>query len=252
MPAQKYSLSGSLGQVLEVEHRERRRLGGGGRRARAAKLERDARSARAAGRRCRAAGRRRPWCRQRRSRSRSRGGVDAGSALQSGSRSRMRAITSDTVSPANACRPVRHSIQHAAERPDVGAPIDRLAARLLGAHVGRGAEDDARTWSRSSPRSARPRAGRTGARRRPSPLARPKSSTFTAPRRRQHDVARLEIAMDDAALVRGLDRRRDLPARPRASRAPAAGRARSAAPASRPRRTRAPGTARRPSPSSRP
>ena len=34
-----------------------------------------------------------------------------------------------------------HLEQHGAERPDVGAAIDRLAARLLGAHVGRGAQN---------------------------------------------------------------------------------------------------------------
>ena len=34
-------------------------------------------------------------------------------------------------------------VEHAAERPDVGALVDRAAARLLGAHVRRGAENDA-------------------------------------------------------------------------------------------------------------
>ena len=36
-----------------------------------------------------------------------------------------------------------HLEQHDAERPDVGTPVDRLAARLLGRHVGGGAEDHA-------------------------------------------------------------------------------------------------------------
>ena len=36
-----------------------------------------------------------------------------------------------------------HLVEHAAERPDVGAAIHRLPARLLRRHVGGGAEDDA-------------------------------------------------------------------------------------------------------------
>jgi hypothetical protein len=39
----------------------------------------------------------------------------------------------------------QHLVQHASERPDVGALVDRLAARLLRAHVGEGAENDALT-----------------------------------------------------------------------------------------------------------
>ena len=35
-------------------------------------------------------------------------------------------------------------VEHAAERPDVGALVDRPPARLLGAHVGNGPEDHAR------------------------------------------------------------------------------------------------------------
>ena len=39
--------------------------------------------------------------------------------------------------------PGQHFIEHAAERPDIGSLVDRLAARLLGAHVRAGAEDHA-------------------------------------------------------------------------------------------------------------
>ena len=46
------------------------------------------------------------FCRQRRNRSRMRGGTDAGSASQSTSRSRTRAMVSEMVSPPNAERPV--------------------------------------------------------------------------------------------------------------------------------------------------
>jgi hypothetical protein len=42
-------------------------------------------------------------------------------------------------------------------------------------------------------------------------LARPKSSTFTVPVGADLDVGRLEIAMDDALRVRGVERRGDLP-----------------------------------------
>lgn len=49
------------------------------------------------------------FARQRSRMSRTRGGVAAGNAEKSGSRSRIFAIVSETVSPANARRPVRHS-----------------------------------------------------------------------------------------------------------------------------------------------
>ena len=42
-------------------------------------------------------------------------------------------------------------------------------------------------------------------------LARPKSSTLTRPSRGDLDVGRLQIAMDDAALVRGVERVGNLP-----------------------------------------
>ena len=78
--------------------------------------------------------------RQRRNRRRIGSGVASGSADQSGSRSRTLAMESDAVSPAKATRPVSISIQHASERPDVGALVHRQAARLFGAHVGGGAD----------------------------------------------------------------------------------------------------------------
>ena len=53
------------------------------------------------------------------------------------------ARVSDTVSAGEERLAGEHLVEHDAERPDVGPLVDRSAARLLGRHVGRGAEDDA-------------------------------------------------------------------------------------------------------------
>ena len=76
----------------------------------------------------------------------------------------------------------QHLEQHDTEGPDVGALVDRLAPRLLGRHVGGGAEDDPGRGaglgeggrlreSAEAPRAARPSRA----------LARPKSRTLTLP-----------------------------------------------------------------------
>ena len=69
--------------------------------------------------------------------------------------------------------PGQHLVEHAAERPDVGALVDHLPTRLFRAHVGGRAEN--------RPLPACRRSGRTPT---PSALAgfaSPKSSTFTTP-----------------------------------------------------------------------
>ena len=84
------------------------------------------------------------FSRHRCSRRRTASGVPAGSRFQSGSRPRIAAIASGTVSPANARRPV--SISYSTH-PNAQMSLrlsSSLPARLLRAHVGRGAEDDAR------------------------------------------------------------------------------------------------------------
>ena len=62
-------------------------------------------------------------------------GVAGGSADQSGSRSRILAIESETVSPANVTRPVTISYQNTAEGPDVGSLVYGKTTRLLRAHI---------------------------------------------------------------------------------------------------------------------
>ena len=98
-----------------------------------------------------------------------------------GSRSRIAAIVSDTVSPGNATRPVEHFVQHAAERPDVRALVDRLPARLFGAHVGGRAENHAFARRRRRSPSATASTSRVPTRSPADALARPKSSTLTTP-----------------------------------------------------------------------
>ena len=91
-------------------------------------------------------------------------------------------------------------VQHDADRVDVGAVVDGRAAALLGRHVVRRA--DRRAASGSSSRS--PDA---------SSLAMPKSSSLTNGRPRvgvTTDVLGLEIAVDDALGVRGVERVADL------------------------------------------
>ena len=68
--------------------------------------------------------------------------ASAGSGLHRGRRSSTSASVSEIVSPAKAAAG-QHLEQHDAERPDVGAPVGLLPARLLRAHVGGRAEDHA-------------------------------------------------------------------------------------------------------------
>ena len=154
---------------------------------------------------------RRSFSRQRRISVRTDAGTSAGSAAQSGSRSRTRPACPTPSRRRNARPAGQHLVEHAAERPDVRALVDRLAARLLGTHVGGRAEDHAGLASH-----ARRDRRRARSRRHAAPLAAssafasPKSSTFTVPSVANLDVRRLQVAMDDALLVRRFERLGDL------------------------------------------
>ena len=159
------------------------------------------------------------FSRQRRSSARTRGGVSAGSAVQSGSVLRIAATRRSRSRRRRTSAARQHLEQHAAERPDVGALVDRLAARLL--------RDSCRRRCRGSrPRRSRATSASATSTVQPdrrasadsSVFARPKSSTFTVPSARDLDVRGLEIAVDDALLVRRLERLGDLPRDRRAPR----------------------------------
>ena len=107
----------------------------------------------------------------------------------------------------------QHLPQQHAEGPHVGPLVDRLAPRLLGRHVGRGAQDHPRDRSRvgEGGRLREGRRARVHARR----LARPRlgeaevEDLYLALGRQLH-IRRLEVPVDDALVVGLLERLRDL------------------------------------------
>ena len=111
---------------------------------------------------------------------------------------------SETVLAAHRAPAGEHFVEDAPERPDIGSLVHIDTARLLGAHVRRRSENDAgarrvRGNRRRLEKSARSVSSDVA-------FARPKSSTFTIPSARDLDVRRLQVPMDDAALVRGVQR----------------------------------------------
>ena len=125
--------------------------------------------------------------------------------VQSGSRSRIAASVSEIVSPREGRAAREHLVEHAAERPDVGPLVDRLSARLLGAHVGRGPEDDAfaRAADRDRRRLRQVRCRVVAGDR----FREPEVEHLDHAVRRDLDVRRFQIAVNDA-LSRGRRRAR--------------------------------------------
>ena len=102
----------------------------------------------------------------------------------------------------------QHLVQHAAERPDVGPLVDRLPTCLLGTHVGGRARDH--TFSRFLDRDR----SASGTRRvlilPRKHLRQPEVEHLHGVVRRDLDVRRFQIAVDDALLVGRFERLRDL------------------------------------------
>jgi hypothetical protein len=113
----------------------------------------------------------------------------------------------------------QHLVEHAPERPDVGALVHGAAARLFGRHVRGGAEDHPVRRHRRGARDG----GRVGERRRALPAGCPRGGGGIERLRQpeiQHlhgavgphlDVRGLEVAVDDAGVVGGFERFGDLP-----------------------------------------
>ena len=134
---------------------------------------------------------------------------DSGSTMRSsgagawsgGGSSRNTALTTcAVVSPRERSRAGEHFVEDRAEAEDVGARIERLALCLLRRHVRRRPEDRAldgprHVSHRPATRSAWPDRSRAACCR-------------SRPRRRHEHVRRLQIAMQDAALMRRLERAR--------------------------------------------
>ncbi|HEX9713640.1 MAG TPA: hypothetical protein VGB52_13945, partial [Actinomycetota bacterium] len=100
--------------------------------------------------------------------------------------------------------------EHAAKGPDVGAPIDGFAARLLGAHVRGRAKDHALGGQKEAVRlRARSTAPRCVG---PDRFGEPEVEDLDGALRRDAHVGRLEIAVHDTGFVGGFESFGDLPA----------------------------------------
>ncbi len=106
----------------------------------------------------------------------------------------------------------QHLEQQHTEAPDVGALVHRPAASLLGRHVGGGAEDDPRLGPRvRERRGLREVSRRSGGGVTPESLGKAEVEHLDLAVGRDLDVRGLEVAVDDALLVRFPERLGDLP-----------------------------------------
>jgi hypothetical protein len=120
----------------------------------------------------------------------------------------MEAMRLVLVLPVNARCPVAISYKEGAEGKDVGAPVGGVAFQLFGGHVLKRADDGAlfreglgHSRSESVDDGVAPRFGEAEVKE-------------LRARARDHDVARLEVAMHDAMSMRSVERRGDLDAVP--------------------------------------
>jgi hypothetical protein len=137
-------------------------------------------------------------------------GTWAGNAVQSGSPRRIAASCVADVLSFERTLPREHLVEHAPERPDVAPLVGRLPLRLFRCHVCGGAENDARLRHRGrrDRRGLRDVRGNAGGLQ---CLRQPKIEYLHHAIVTDLDIRRLQIAMDDALLVRRCDRLRDLP-----------------------------------------
>jgi hypothetical protein len=107
------------------------------------------------------------------------------------------------------CAASEHLVQHAAERPDVGAFVDGLPPRLLRTHVRRGPEDHTGDGvGRARTPVARSRVA-IGCRRLQG-FRQTEVENLDGPIRTHFHIGWLQIAMDDSCLMGGFKRFRDL------------------------------------------
>ena len=129
----------------------------------------------------------------------------------------------------------QHLVQHHTERPDIRALVHRLAARLLRTHVGGSTRESFRLGHRGCRERRRHRhVGRRTARSRQR-FRQPEVQNLHRAVGADLDVRGLEIAMDDALLVRRFERLRQSASRAAGLRRSVAGRVRCAATGPRPR-----------------
>ncbi len=102
--------------------------------------------------------------------------------------------------------PRQQLVEHRAEREDVGAGVGVLPADLLGGHVADGAEHGSGLRAARLRRRRGQRGGRLG----PRELGQAEVEDLDAAVVRHEDVLGLEIAVDDALLVRGAEAAGDL------------------------------------------